>query len=121
MVSAIASGLLDEIIAARKAKAIEYEEYLRRIAELAQKVQTGTAETTPEALDTPGKRALYNNLAQNEALALKIDKKVKEIRPDGWRGVQSREQVIKAELYAILQDSEEVERIFKIIEAQSEY
>ncbi len=56
------SALLDEIIAARKAKAIEYEEYLKRIAELAKKVEAGQAEETPEKLDTPGKRALYNNL-----------------------------------------------------------
>lgn len=47
------SALLDEIIAARKAKAIEYEEYLRRIAELAKKVQAGRAEDTPEQLNTP--------------------------------------------------------------------
>ena len=36
------SALLDEIIAARKAKAIEYEEYLQRIAELAKRVEAGT-------------------------------------------------------------------------------
>ena len=35
------SALLDEIIVARKAKAIEYEEYLRRIAELAKRVEAG--------------------------------------------------------------------------------
>ena len=71
------SALLDEIIAARKAKAIEYEEYLKRIAELAKKVEAGQAEDTPEKLNTPGKRALYNNLNQNEELALKIDEAVK--------------------------------------------
>ena len=60
------SALLDEIIAARKAKAIEYEEYLKRIAELAKKVEAGQAEDTPEALDTPGKRALYNNLKTDD-------------------------------------------------------
>jgi type I restriction enzyme R subunit len=38
------SKLLDEIIAARKAKAIEYEEYLKRIADLAKKVEAGQAE-----------------------------------------------------------------------------
>ena len=92
------SALLDEIIAARKAKAIEYEEYLKRIAELAKKVEAGQAEETPEALNTPGKRALYNNLNQNEELALRIDETVKKTRPDGWRGVQAREQVIKAAL-----------------------
>ena len=56
------SALLDEIIAARKAKAIEYEEYLKRIAELAKRVEAGHADDTPEKLNTPGKRALYNNL-----------------------------------------------------------
>jgi type I restriction enzyme R subunit len=116
------SALLDEIIAARKAKAIEYEEFLKRIAALAQQVQAGQSEDTPAQLDTPGKRALYNNLGKNEALALKIDETVKHERPDGWRGVQAREQIIKAALYGVLQDVAEVERIFKIIfEHKGEY
>ena len=53
--------------------------------------------------------------------ALKLDKRVKQVRPDDWRGFQSREQVIKAALYEILQDKAEVERIFLIIKAQGEY
>ncbi len=138
------SVLLDEIIAARKAKAIEYEEFLKRIAELAKKVEAGQAEDTPKALDTPGKRSIYNNLKKGGGepgtapaseeqdgyvvsddpgldLALTIDAKVKEVRPDGWRGVQAREQVIKRALYDVLQDVTEVERIFPIIKAHKEY
>jgi type I restriction enzyme R subunit len=115
------SALLDEIIAARKAKAIEYEEYLQRIAVLAAKVQAGIAEETPENLNTPGKRALWNNLGENEELALKIDASVRHVRPDGWRGVQAREQVIKNAIYEVVQDQAEVERIFLIIKAQGEY
>lgn len=115
------SALLDEIIAARKAKAIEYEEYLRQIAELAKRVEVGLAADTPKTLDTPGKRALFNNLQQNEALAIKIDETVKHIRPDGWRGVKAKENVIKAALYGILQSVDEVERVFRIIEKQTEY
>jgi type I restriction enzyme, R subunit len=134
------SALLDEIIAARKSKAIEYEAYLKRIAELAKKVEAGFAESTPATLDTPGKRALYNNLrsagagqvAESPAaynqdddkelkLALEIDQVVRQVRPDGWRGIQSREQVIKAALYGVLKNVDEVERIFLIIKAQSEY
>jgi len=115
------SALLDEIIATRKAKAIEYEEYLKRIAELATRVEAGQAEETPKALNTPGKRALYNNLNQNEELALRIDQAVRSVRPDGWRGVQAREQVIKAALYNALQNVTDVERIFLIIKAQREY
>ena len=115
------SALLDEIITARRAKAIEYEEYLRRIAELAKRVDAGHAEDTPEKLDTPGKRALFNNLGKNEDLALRIDETVKMVRPDGWRGVRAREQVIKAALYGVLQGQSEVERIFLIIMSQGEY
>jgi type I restriction enzyme R subunit len=142
------SALLDEIIALRTAKAIEYEEYLQRVADLARRVEAGVAEDTPEALkSSPALRALYNNLqntggtstrAQNLVaqtrvvgytvtgdpvldLARRIDTAVKRVRPDGWRGVQSRERVIKAALDEILQDEAEVERIFLIIEAQSEY
>ena len=50
-----------------------------------------------------------------------IDETVKQVRPDGWRGIQSREQVIKAALYGLLQDVGEVEKIFLIIKAQGEY
>lgn len=115
------SSLLDEIITARKAKAIEYEEYLKRIAEIAKKVSAGQSEDTPKTLDTPGKRALFNNLGGNEELAIQIAETVMEIRPDGWRGVPTREMVIKAGLYGLLQDADEVERIFQIIRAQSEF
>ncbi|SBW13900.1 hypothetical protein BR10RB9215_C10716 [Brucella sp. 10RB9215] len=115
------SALLDEIIANRKAKAIEYEEYLKRIAEIAQRIEMGQAHEAPPSVNTPGKRALYNNLGQDEELALKVDEAVKSSRPDGWRGVQPREQQIKAALYKVLQDFAEVERIFLIIKAQKEY
>ena len=139
------SALLDEIIAARKAKAIEYEEYLRRIAELAKKVEAGYSEETPEKMDTPGKRAIYNNVkattssgstnrvaessapygpeSRDEALelALRIDETVRRVRPDEWRGNQARENEIKRALLGILHDEVEVERLFLIIKAQREY
>ncbi|OGC91232.1 MAG: restriction endonuclease subunit R [candidate division Zixibacteria bacterium RBG_16_53_22] len=115
------SALLDEIIRYRKEQADKYEEYLKQIAELAKKVEAGIADDTPKKLDTPGKRALWNNVGQNEKLALAIDATVKEVRHDGWRGVMAREQVIKAALYEVLQDVAEVERIFHIIKSQTEY
>lgn len=116
------SELLDEVIAARKHKAIEYEEYLRRVASLVKAVEAGQAEDTPRNLNTPGKHALYNNLNQNEELALAIDETVKKIRPDGWRGIQARENVIKRALLPVLgNDETAVENVFRIIKAQSEY
>jgi type I restriction enzyme R subunit len=140
------SALLDEIITARKAKAIKYEQYLKRIAELAKRVEAGQAEDTPEPLKkSPALRALYNNLKKMQGapleadraaeaqaeytaaddptfrLVLKVDEAVRKVRPDGWRGVQTKEQVIKRALYDVLRDEAEVERIFLIIKAQKEY
>ncbi|MEL7024211.1 MAG: HsdR family type I site-specific deoxyribonuclease [Pseudomonadota bacterium] len=140
------SALLDEIIKFRKEKADKYEEYLQQIADLAKKVETGQSDDTPTSLDSPGKRALYNNLKSLFAtpnsssgvaeapgdyvgegdpaldLALAIHAKVKDVRPDGWRGIQARENVIKRAMLPLLDnDVDEVERIFLIIKAQKEY
>jgi type I restriction enzyme R subunit len=55
-------------------------------------------------------------------LALKIDAAVKAARPDGWRGVQTKENVIKAALLPLMGNNvPEVERIFAIIKQQAEY
>ena len=54
-------------------------------------------------------------------MRLRIDATVREVSPDDWRGVQSKERVVKAALHKLLPDVEEVERIFSVIKAQSEY
>jgi type I restriction enzyme R subunit len=115
------SALLDELIAARKARAIEYEEYLKRIAELAKRVEAGHAGDAPEEIDTPARRALYNNLNHDRDLALKVDEAIRQNRPDSWRGVQAREMTVKRAIYDVLQDVDQVERVFLIVKAQREY
>ncbi|HEX3628472.1 MAG TPA: HsdR family type I site-specific deoxyribonuclease [Verrucomicrobiae bacterium] len=132
------SALLNEILADLKAQRIDYAEFLKRIGELARKVQTGKTDNTPEQLDTPGKRALYNNLRKPESidgyapmhdgadrtirLAVDIDCTVRRVRPADWRGLKARENVIKNALMPLLENDEaEVERIFLIIKAQTEY
>jgi type I restriction enzyme R subunit len=54
-------------------------------------------------------------------LALRIDRTVRQVRPDGWKGVQAKELVIKAALFGLLQDTAEVERLFAVLVAQPEY
>ena len=56
------------------------------------------------------------------AQAQQIDETIKRVRPDGWRGIQARENIIKAALLPLLDnDVSEVERIFLVIKAQKEY
>ena len=70
------STLLNEVIKERKENATTYEEYLKKIAAIAAKVQQGRTEATPVTLKTQAQRALYNNLGKNEALALAIHEKI---------------------------------------------
>lgn len=115
------SKLLAEVIRERKANAINYEQYLAKIAALAEKVKTGKAEATPELIKSPGQRALFNNLQKNQALALEVHQRIMTVKPDGWKGNGPKENIIKAGLYDILKDFKEVERIFNIVKQQSEY
>ncbi|MEM9824036.1 MAG: HsdR family type I site-specific deoxyribonuclease, partial [Bacteroidota bacterium] len=134
------SILLEEIIKERKANAISYEEYLQKIADLAQKVYEGKSEAIPDSLTTIAQRALYNNLGQREDLALSLDKAIKNAKKDGFRGNLAKEREIKAEIYKQLLTyrdetgvdlaqeppapyglENKVEAIFKIIVEQQEY
>jgi len=115
------SKLLNEIIKERKANATSYEEYLKRIAELAKRVNNLTRDDLPAHIQTPAQRALYNNLGKNEALAIATDEAIKRVKKADWRGNPPKEQEIKAEIYKILKDVNEVERIFPIIKQQNEY
>jgi type I restriction enzyme R subunit len=115
------SVLLSTIIKERKENAINYEEYLKKIADLAKTVQEGKSDSTPKTLNTPAKRALYNNLGNNNNLAIAVHEAVMEYRPDSWRGNDAKEKVIKRGLYEVLKDVDEVERIFLIIREQGEY
>ncbi len=115
------SKLLATLIKERKANAISYAEYLKKIAELAKQVNEGKGIDTPEMLRTIAQRALYNNLDKNEDLAMQIDEAVKHSKRDNWKGNLPKEREIKSELYKILKDEEKVESIFKIIREQKEY
>jgi type I restriction enzyme R subunit len=115
------SKLLNEIIKERKAAAISYQEYLKKIAELSKNVNNSTGAGLPGGIKTRAQTALYHNLGDNPTLALQIDETVKKNKRADFRGNLVKENEIKRALLDILKDKSEVERIFKIIVAQDEY
>ena len=115
------SALLNEIIADLRAQRINYQEFLKRVAQLAKKLVAGQEQDTPQQISTRGLRALYSNLAQDKELAIRIDEAVKTVRPADWRSTQAKRLVVKQALWNILQNVDEVERIFRIIERHEEY
>ncbi len=138
------SSLLTEIIEQRRQKAIEYEEYLKRIEELTRRISTGTSEDAPERLDTRGKQALFNtlkglhpvekgNMADNVApfitrsdeelvdMVEKVHNTVEGAKQHRFRGNQAKENMIKGAIYGVVQDMELTEKLFKIISHNNEY
>jgi type I restriction enzyme, R subunit len=116
------SDLLDTLIRQRKAQAIEYKEYLERIAELTRRVKNpAEGASYPDLLNTPAKRALYDNLGRDKDLALQLDSVIRDTKKDGWRGDVVKEREIKYAIHQVVGDETEVERIFNLVEGQYEY
>jgi len=115
------SKLLGVIITELREKKINYEEYLKKMALLAKKVSEGEKDDLPNSIKTSALRALFNNLNKNKSLALQIDKAVRRVKQVDFRGNEKKERLIKQKIYQILQDDQEVERIFSIIKEQKDY
>ena len=54
-------------------------------------------------MNTPGKRALFDNLDRNETLAIAIDATVRAKRQDDWRGNKFKIKRVKNAIRAVLQ------------------
>src|SRR6476661_6135719 len=116
------SELLDELIQERKTAAQEYEDYLNKIVALSRQVtQPATSTQYPPSLDSPAKRALYDNLEQNKDLALAIDNEIRQTKKDAWRGNKIKEREVKSAIKKHLDSPEKVDIIFEIVKNQSDY
>jgi len=116
------STLLDELIKERKEEARNYKEYLARIVELSKKVKNPAQSTTyPTSLNSNAKRALYDNLGQDEDLTTALDAEIYHIKKDGWRGDLIKEREVKYAIGKHIDDDDEVDRVFELVKNQSEY
>ncbi len=116
------SDLLDALIQERKEQALEYEQYLEKITALARQVQNPqNSADYPTSLDTPAKRALFDNLEKNEALALALDADIRRTKKDSWRGNKIKEKEIRIAIRRHLNDPVQVDRVFELIWNKNEY
>ena len=116
------SVLLDDLIKKRKEETIAYEEYLNKIVELAKQTKNpGNSSRYPSIINTPGRRALYDNLDGDEELAVKIDIEIKTTKPDNWRATRIKKRVVENAIKRYVYDEEVVSDIMKIAESQTEY
>lgn len=116
------SKLLEELIRQRKEEVIAYKEYLEKIKQLAGDVSNPMGTTNyPTSLDSNAKRALFDNLEQNEILALALDNVIKTNKMDGWRDGGLKEKKLRLAINKVIKDDETTAVIMQIVKAQSEY
>jgi type I restriction enzyme R subunit len=116
------SELLDGLIRERKAQALKYEEYLAQLVDLTRKVANpaGSGINYPRSLNTAARRALFDNLERNEALALALDQMILSTRHADWRGNMIKEREIRYAIAEHIHDPAEIERIFELVKNQTE-
>ncbi len=119
------SELLDAVLQERRDNAIEYQEFLNKMAELAKKVaaRTGTGDY-PEAIRNGPRRAFFDNSDRNESLAVQLDEAILRVKEAHWRGNAMKEKLVRREISRTLElplDHEKVTEVFEIAKAQDDY
>ena len=116
------SVLLDELIRLRKEAAQNYAEYLKRIVELTKQVKNpATSVTYPTSLHSKARRALYDNLDRDEALAVALDEAILSTKKDGWRGNKIKEREVLAAIKMHVKEDSAAYQVFELVKNQGEY
>ena len=114
------SIILQELIDKRKKEMLDYEEYMKELIELVKKARGKSANSYPESIKTPGMRALYDNLGQNEYLAIRAHAVIKENALVGFRDNRLKQRKLIKALAKLLGD-EIALKIYDIIKLHDEY
>lgn len=116
------SDLLDALVEQRKADALSYAEYLDKIVELAKRVHSPeVGGSYPSGINTPAKRALFDNLSGDEVLATAIDDDVRRSKKADWRGNIFKEREVRRAIGRHISDPTLVDTIFDLVHKQHEY
>ena len=77
----------------------------------------------PDILKSNAQRALYDNLGENESMAIGIDAVIQATKLDGWRDGGIKEKMLSKAIENVLSDEDKkrIDDIMNIIKAQSEY
>ena len=117
------SAILEQLILDRRRGVIAYGQLLETYMELAKNVTKPEDNSKyPDSIRSNGAlRALYDNCGEDEKQAIRLHKAIVKARQEGFRNNPVKENKIKRALYQILNDEDEVERIYQIVVEQEEY
>lgn len=93
---------------------------MKELIELVKKARGKSANSYPESIKTPGMRALYDNLGQDEDLAVRAHEVIKENALVGFRDNRLKQRKLIKALAKLLGD-EMAQKIYDIIKLHDEY
>lgn len=116
------SQLLEEIIRLREDRAIEYEDYLKRVAALTLEMRGQTQQTEyPAELNSSRQKALYDNLGGDKNLAMNVEDAVRYNARDGWKDSPIKERAVKQALKKQLAGTDyDLAKIMAILKANAD-
>jgi type I restriction enzyme R subunit len=117
------SELLDALVLKLRQDAIDYQEYLKQVAELARRVADPVrGGNYPASIDTPGKRALFDFLLEDENLAIQVDHAVKAAAQDGWRAHRMKTRKVNRAVKEVIGSKNvDIHALIELLKANAEY
>jgi type I restriction enzyme R subunit len=117
------SELLDALILQRKEEALDYKAYLAKMVDLTKRVSHPENQVAyPPKIDTPARRALFDNLDHSEDLAIRVDTAIRDVKKDDWRGMRAKRIEVRNAIKSVLSgDDDLVDAVYKIVENQRDY
>lgn len=136
------AGKPNALIEQRRREALDYKAYLERIVELTKRVSRPETQDYPTAINSPARRALYDNLKgvsgladlvtpahvaadsradAAEIAALAVDDAIRAVKKADWRGNRFKEREVRNAIKEVLKDDALVDRVLEIVKAQREY
>lgn len=116
------SEMLNNLLEQLKKEQIDYKQFIKQLVEKLREEKL-KLKKYPPAINSDGKKALYDNLGHDLDLALQVDAAVRRVAKAKWRGSRMKERSIRLAIRQVLgkENDAEIEKIFNIIKAQKEY
>jgi len=116
------SELLDALIKERRAQALGYQEYLKKIVELTKQIKRpGDGARYPKTLNSPAKQALYDNLGEDEAIALAVHEAVTLTKQDDWAHNPIKTKMVRIAIKRVIHDDDKLDSVLELVKNQQEY
>ncbi len=117
------SDLLDAVLEARRKGALDYQQYLAKLIEQAEKLGKGESDTPyPEWANNGARKALVDYLWPSTELAIKVDEAIRHTKPDSWVGNPMKEKRVKLAIKGALPaDYDRLDELFDLVKARHEY